>query len=171
MMIARFAAALAVACAVGAAKAPAADLGYGYPVDQTYEDGGYGAGGGYCSGAGCDTAERYGSADYEEYGEQYGENGYGGTTRRTARHEAWRTRRQDCIRRFDIEDNLLRQGWRDIGGFVVEADTLGLTARRPNGLVYRLRIDRCSGVIIAASLLDQPDRRRRTFTSQYLPSF
>lgn len=77
-----------------------------------------------------------------------------------------------CMQRSQIEDTLIRQGWRRLQGLELDPDVVGVTATRPNGLVYRLKIDRCSGIIISAYLLDQPDRRK-VFTSRsdYVPSY
>ncbi len=61
----------------------------------------------------------------------------------------------DCLTRRGLRANLINQGWRDLRGIAADPDVVGLTASRPNGLVYRLKIDRCSGVIVAAYLLDQ----------------
>ena len=60
-----------------------------------------------------------------------------------------------CLSRRGLRANLINQGWRDMRGVAADPDVIGLTASRPNGLVYRLKIDRCSGVILAAYLLDQ----------------
>ena len=77
-----------------------------------------------------------------------------------------------CMQRWQIEDTLSRQGWKRFQGLELDPDVVGVTATRPNGLVYRLKIDRCSGIIISAYLLDQPDRRN-VYTSQsnYAPSY
>lgn len=65
-----------------------------------------------------------------------------------------------CISGPQIERMLVRQGWRDFSGPQKGVDVVGLTARRPNGLTYRLKLDRCTGVILQAYLMDQPDRTR-----------
>jgi hypothetical protein len=65
-----------------------------------------------------------------------------------------------CLQSWQIERMLSGQGWRGFVNSQKGVDVVGLTARRPNGLTYRLKLDRCTGVIIQANLLDQPDTRR-----------
>ena len=65
-----------------------------------------------------------------------------------------------CLQSWQIQNMLARQGWRDFSNPQKGVDVVGLTARRPNRLTYRLKLDRCTGVIIQAYLLDQPDTRR-----------
>jgi hypothetical protein len=90
---------------------------------------------------------QYSSADSYRADEDYGnENHY------SLKDEP---QRSACLNRWQIEDSLARQGWRGLHGLQLAPDTVGVTARRPNGLVYRLKIDKCSGVIIAANLIDQ----------------
>jgi hypothetical protein len=65
-----------------------------------------------------------------------------------------------CLQSFQIERMLSAQGWRNFVNPQRGVDVVGLTASRPNGLTYRLKLDRCTGVIVSANLLDQPDQRR-----------
>jgi len=65
-----------------------------------------------------------------------------------------------CLQSWQIERMLSAQGWRSFVNPQRGVDVVGLTASRPNGLTYRLKLDRCTGVIIQANLLDQPDTRR-----------
>ena len=65
-----------------------------------------------------------------------------------------------CLAALQIQNLLMRQGWRDFSGPQNGVDVVGLTARRPNGLTYRLKLDRCTGILIQSYLLDQPDRQR-----------
>ncbi len=65
-----------------------------------------------------------------------------------------------CLESRQIERMLAGQGWRSFVNPKRGADVVGLTASRPNGLTYRLKLDRCTGVILSANLLDQPDTRR-----------
>lgn len=143
------AAAIAAALALSA-PAHAADLGYdenGVPyetVGQSY-DGDYpvpsaNVDDGYIE-PGQPAAEVY----FDE-----GQTGYAPTYKRHKRRHAG-----DCLSRRGLRANLIGQGWRDLRGIAADPDVVGLTASRPNGLVYRLKIDRCSGVIIAAYLVDQ----------------
>lgn len=65
-----------------------------------------------------------------------------------------------CLQSNQIERMLSNQGWRRFVNPQRGVDVVGLTASRPNGLTYRLKLDRCTGVILQANLLDQPDTRR-----------
>ncbi len=65
-----------------------------------------------------------------------------------------------CLQPSQIQNMLAAQGWQGFVNPQRGVDVVGLTARRPNGLTYRLKLDRCTGVIIQANLLDQPDTRR-----------
>ena len=65
-----------------------------------------------------------------------------------------------CLQSSQIERMLANQGWRRFVNPQRGVDVVGLTASRPNGLTYRLKLDRCTGVILQANLLDQPDTRR-----------
>jgi hypothetical protein len=60
-----------------------------------------------------------------------------------------------CLAPWQIEDTLHRQGWRRLGRPSFAPGVIGITAARREGLVYRLRVDRCSGVILFARLLDR----------------
>ena len=72
----------------------------------------------------------------------------------------------ECLSNRAIRARLVDQGWRKFHGLAINADVVGLTASRPNGLTYRLKIDRCSGVIIATYLLQQPQRRQNRYSNQ-----
>jgi hypothetical protein len=87
--------------------------------------------------------------DAEDYFDDEG-RGYAPSFRK---HKRWHA--GECLTRRGLRANLINQGWRDLRGIAADPDVVGLTATRPNGLVYRLKIDRCSGVILAAYLLDQ----------------
>jgi hypothetical protein len=69
-----------------------------------------------------------------------------------------------CLASNQIERMLAAQGWRSFVNPKRGVDVVGLTASRPNGLTYRLKLDRCTGVILQANLLDQPDTRRRSYS-------
>lgn len=78
------------------------------------------------------------------------DQGYQPTYKRHKRRHA-----SECLSRRGLRANLINQGWRKLRGIAADPDVIGLTASRPNGLVYRLKLDRCTGVIIAAYLVDQ----------------
>jgi hypothetical protein len=145
--------------------ANAADLGYGDPslpydsASQGYEDD-------YPVPT-ADVDDNYVEPG-QDVAESYGEdNGYAPVYRRHKLRHAG-----DCLTRHALRANLFNQGWRDFRGIEPDPDVVGLTATRPNGLVYRLKIDRCSGVIIAAFLLDQGGNGNAyAYESQDVPGY
>lgn len=89
--------------------------------------------------------DRYG--DRPEYEERYRET-------RARVHD-------DCVPREVVRRRLHADGWSDFevpeprGAYVV------VDARRPNGRLFSLRIDRCSGEVVLARPLDPPRRFER----------
>lgn len=61
--------------------------------------------------------------------------------------------RGGCVDRRDIRDQLIAEGWRDFNDLEIRGDVALVTARRPNGHAYRLKLDRCSGDILNARAL------------------
>ena len=59
-----------------------------------------------------------------------------------------------CLSKGDIRYRLKEHGWQDMQDLELRQDTAVVTARRPDGMAYRLEVDRCSGVIVQARLLD-----------------
>lgn len=53
-----------------------------------------------------------------------------------------------CLPRHAIRQRLRDDGWRDIEKLDVRGDAVIVTAERPNGKLYDLKVDRCSGDII-----------------------
>jgi hypothetical protein len=53
-----------------------------------------------------------------------------------------------CLPRHAIRERLRDDGWRDIEKIDTRGDAVIVTAERPNGKVYDLKVDRCSGDII-----------------------
>jgi hypothetical protein len=72
---------------------------------------------------------------------------------RYSRHDG-----RGCLPRQEILRRLHENGWRDLHDAQPRGDVAAVTARRPDGLVYRLRVDRCSGVIVSARLVDHGQR-------------
>lgn len=71
-----------------------------------------------------------------------------------------------CVAKGEIRHRLKEHGWQDFQDLEVRGDTAIITARRPDGLVYRLNVDRCTGVILTAELLDDGRGwRRRNYSS------
>jgi hypothetical protein len=58
-----------------------------------------------------------------------------------------------CAPRAEIRDRLLREGWHSFEELDVRHRVAIVEARRPNGLPYRLKIDRCSGDVVSAEPL------------------
>ncbi len=144
-----FAAAVAAVLA-WSAPALAADLGYdenGVPyetVGQSYGEEDYPV-------PSANVDDSYIEPDQGASGAYFDESqGYQPTYKRHKRRHA-----SECLSRRGLRANLINQGWRELRGIAADPDVIGLTASRPNGLVYRLKIDRCTGVIIAAYLVDQ----------------
>jgi hypothetical protein len=65
--------------------------------------------------------------------------------------------RADCVAPDQIQKRLRAQGWWDFDALGKQDNDFRIAARRPNGVGYELRIDSCSGRIIAAKRL--ADRR------------
>ena len=67
---------------------------------------------------------------------------------------ATRNRRYRLARRGpQIRDRLMREGWNSFEELDVRHRVAIVEARRPNGLPYRLKIDRCSGDVVSAEPL------------------
>lgn len=143
--------AAAFAVALGfSAPASAADLGYdesGVPyetVGQSYADEDYPVPSANVDDSYIEPGQNNSDVYFDE------DNGYAPTYKRRRHRHA-----SECLSRRGLRANLINQGWRDLRGIAADPDVIGLTASRPNGLVYRLKLDRCTGVIIAAYLVDQ----------------
>ncbi|MEZ5925585.1 MAG: hypothetical protein R3D57_14485 [Hyphomicrobiaceae bacterium] len=161
---------LAAAIAIGLAatsSATAADLGYGesdytYGSDsETYAGDDYPVPSGNVGGDDVEPAQPASEAYFDEQG-----TGYRPAYRRHRPRHAG-----TCLTRRGLRANLINQGWRDLRGVAADPDVVGVTASRPNGLVYRLKIDRCSGVILAAYLLDQGAGEAYAYGTQDVPSY
>lgn len=143
--------ALAALTLAGSAPAIAADLGYGYPdryrsayEDQRYRD----------LYAEPRRHDRY--ADEEDviedradvYREREVYDDKRVITRRSYSYSEPVVAR--CAPRAEIRDRLLRDGWHDFEEVDVRSRVAVVEARRPDGLPYRLKIDRCSGEVVSA---------------------
>jgi hypothetical protein len=60
-----------------------------------------------------------------------------------------------CLPRHEIRRRLLDDGWSDFHNLEVGGATAAVRARRPNGDLYDLRVDRCTGAIVHARLFDR----------------
>jgi hypothetical protein len=73
------------------------------------------------------------------------------------------SRDDGCVPRREIRRSLLDEGWTDFQGLEFAGGIALVQARRPNGDLYELRLDRCSGQIVHARPLERarfagPDR-------------
>lgn len=58
----------------------------------------------------------------------------------------------DCLPRHVIRDQLAGRGWQDFHDPQVMGNVVHIRARRPNGRLFDLTVDRCSGQIINAQV-------------------
>jgi hypothetical protein len=60
-----------------------------------------------------------------------------------------------CVRSEQVREQLTEMGWRDFhAGQPVNGQVVTLRARRPNGRLFELTLDRCSGHIVQAQALE-----------------
>ena len=57
-----------------------------------------------------------------------------------------------AVTRFDKLAPVHRQGWQDFHDLRIRRKALVFKATRRNGLIYKLRVDRCSGTLLRAAL-------------------
>jgi hypothetical protein len=158
--------ALAALTLMGSAPALAADLGYGYPPsdryksayeDQRYSDI-FGPRTGRARAPYVEEEDEVVERQVEEHPPRVG------TYQEREVYDDKRiiTRRQysyaepaapACAPRAEIRDRLLREGWHSFEEVDVRHRVAVVEARRPNGLPYRLKIDRCSGDVVSAEPL------------------
>ncbi|MFN3743740.1 MAG: hypothetical protein ACK4TL_03450 [Hyphomicrobiaceae bacterium] len=143
--------AIALLTLAGGPPARAADLGYGDPSDRyrsAYEDDRYRDLYGPPPGK---YSRRY--VEKEEIEENYAVDDDDYEEKRLVPRRAYRYSDRyafDCTPRHVIRDRLFRQGWQDFEEIDVRRDVTIVVARRPNGLPYRLKIDRCTGDVVSA---------------------
>lgn len=78
---------------------------------------------------------------------------YGPAPRRYSyEREDWRER-QGCVPRGEVRRRLVDDGWRDFQDLDIRGPHALVRARRPNGDVFDLRVDRCTGEVVNAELL------------------
>jgi len=121
--------AFAAAALAGAPEASAKDLYYGLTIG--------------------------GPNGYLQIGSQSGKYGYGYDRlyggRYRARPYGWQMPR--CLGPRQIQRRLRRHGWRDFHVVDVRKHALIVKAKRRGGPRFRLKIDRCNGVILKAKLI------------------
>lgn len=59
-----------------------------------------------------------------------------------------------CLPQHAIHDRLARHGWQDFHDPQVEGKVAHVRARRPNGRLFDLTVDRCSGEVLHAEVID-----------------
>jgi hypothetical protein len=64
-------------------------------------------------------------------------------------------REPHCLPRAEIKRSLVHEGWRDFHELELRGGLALINARRPNGQLYALRVDRCSGEIVKAKPLHE----------------
>lgn len=142
------AAALAAAWLAGASGAPAADL-YGpegpYGRGSPYDDPRY-------SDIYKDPAPRY-ATPYQprEYLPPYAPR-----FREPARYPDYSYYGNGCVPRYEVKERLLRQGWHAFTDLELRGEVAFVRARRANGRLYELQVDRCSGSVIEARAAGYP---------------
>lgn len=82
----------------------------------------------------------YGYSETERYSERvtYGRNN----------GHYYEDDRAGCVPKYAIRDRLRDDGWRDIHKVDVRGPHVILSAERPNGRVFELKVDRCNGDIV-----------------------
>lgn len=61
----------------------------------------------------------------------------------------------NCLPRHVIRDRLESRGWHDFHDPQVAGNVAHIRARRPNGRLFDLTVDRCTGEILQAEVIDQ----------------
>jgi hypothetical protein len=77
------------------------------------------------------------------------------------RYDYSRNERQDyrngsgCVPHGEIKRSLINEGWGDFRDLEFRGDVAKVQARRPNGQLYVLKVDRCSGEIVNSRPLNE----------------
>lgn len=158
----RFAAALAVALVAGAGAALAADLDYGrVPSDRysgAYEDPRYRD----LYGPETRYDQRYYRPQHpvpvppaNVYREPDHYRPYPEPRRYSqAEPDDWRYR-GGCLPREEIRRRLVEEGWREFHDLELRNGYARVRARRPSGDLYDLKVDRCSGEVVKADVIQR----------------
>lgn len=75
--------------------------------------------------------------------------------------------RPGCIPREEIKRRLVGEGWRDFYDLELRGDQAKVKARRPSGDLYVLRVDRCTGEIANARLLERGSHGPYAYDDRY----
>lgn len=68
--------------------------------------------------------------------------------------------RHGCTPRREIRRALMEDGWFDFSGLELRGDVALIHARRDNGRVFALKLDRCTGRVLRAEVISPPDHGR-----------
>ena len=63
-------------------------------------------------------------------------------------------RREGCVPREFVRDRLEARGWQDFHDPQPMGNVVHIRARRPNGRLFDLTLDRCSGEVLNAEVID-----------------
>ncbi len=75
--------------------------------------------------------------------------------RQEQRYGGYDPRRDGCTPREQVRDRLEARGWQDFHDPQPMGNVVHIRARRPNGRLFDLTLDRCSGEIIQTELIDR----------------
>jgi hypothetical protein len=89
--------------------------------------------------------------DYpEDYGSSYSETERYSERVTYGRDDYYGTSRAGCLPRHAIRQRLKDDGWHGIRRLDVRGGSVILSAERPNGQLFEVKVDRCNGDIIDA---------------------
>lgn len=76
------------------------------------------------------------------------------------RYSDWDERRdwreaQGCVPRHEIKRRLVEDGWSEFHDLELGGSVARVRARRPNGDLFALKVDRCTGEVVKAHLLER----------------
>ncbi len=120
------------------------DDGQGYDEDQRYSESERPYDNGYAEGQDYDQPRYRGSTKDGEYlppldrTPRFSENGYNG-----------RNDRYGCTPRWQVRNRLIGEGWRNFRRLAVRDNVVVLRANRYDGRAFDIKVDRCSGEIVA----------------------
>ena len=60
-----------------------------------------------------------------------------------------------CVPRREIKRRLLDEGWHDFHDLEIARSSAHVKARRPDGELFALKVDRCNGEVLRADALDR----------------
>jgi hypothetical protein len=60
-----------------------------------------------------------------------------------------------CLPRHEIKERLVAEGWRDFYDLEIARSFARVKARRPNGDLFALKVERCNGQVVRADLLER----------------